>query len=420
MKKLLCALLAMITIMSLCACGKEENNDIGGNSLTETNTVLSEPTEEEQRAIRDYCAIVDVLNEYAETGKIRVFDKNGDKITNVQKALAYCYERLLELEGVEKWAGTEWASDETVNWNRQEVLDSIKVIEDVRLKEVRYNYDFVGNSNSGNVISIWEYNENGMVEYFYSEECYAIINFTTTPINYGAYSGNVLWDPAKMGTYTYDASNRVVQLDKIDENGHIKATGIPTYDEDGNLTNVHITYWDGRTEEVDYFYDDQNRVEKIVYIEDNDRSEDIYHRYFTYQYDENNNIIKHESWKEYDDIKFDGTVYHNIVSKIAVDYSYDNNGWLSSAVLTEEKINNDTQGAGVEKRGVVEAVIENHLEYTCDEKGNIETITIVWGDMIDTGEMDPSSAGEVMETPRNPKTVIEVTNGDYYVYKPAM
>ena len=170
MKKLLSLLLALVMMMSLCACGEtddydddedrdeiveedddkkddgkfpfwgdkddEDQGDTGDGDVEvppinlPEPSVPVEPTSEEWEEIYDYSQIVSTLNNYVEYQTIMYdpvdFGLEGDIVFDAEALSAY-YAMLQDLDAVDKWAGTEYANDETVNWNRQEVLDSFTV-----------------------------------------------------------------------------------------------------------------------------------------------------------------------------------------------------------------------------------------------------------------------------------------------------
>jgi len=64
MRKIITLILAIVSALSLCACGGEESNG-GGNKI-----VLREPTEEEYEMIDEYTAILSELDDYIEGGSI--------------------------------------------------------------------------------------------------------------------------------------------------------------------------------------------------------------------------------------------------------------------------------------------------------------------------------------------------------------
>ena len=114
MKRLITILMCLAMLLSLAACGQG-----GDNSNTkprpnkekpqvETLSPDAEPTDEEWYQIRKYNGIADALNHFEDEESFKYFDSENNVKYYGQEALAFCYEQLQLLSGLEKWNSTKW------------------------------------------------------------------------------------------------------------------------------------------------------------------------------------------------------------------------------------------------------------------------------------------------------------------------
>ena len=176
MKKLFCMILAIIMLMSLCACG-EKPSDHGPNdsSVNETGTnqkpqdeiqettVPAVPTEEEKEVLETYVRTVDSLNREAAKLKEEPYS-SLDVIQEKRTELL-----ALDLDTVSKWAGTEWAQwayDESgepdyfsfpAEFDCEAVLSRFTKVENVKLSRNKTAIDSLGNASGPEEDAVWDY-----------------------------------------------------------------------------------------------------------------------------------------------------------------------------------------------------------------------------------------------------------------------
>ena len=230
MKKLIAIVLSFLMALSMAACGRDANpveedpkpqemvvfQEEPKSEPVQEEPIQEEPTEEELDALRQYSLVMEELQEFVDSGEVWVsyekFGEEGDTDTAIgQKGLDLLYNKLTELEAVDKWVGTQW-TQEDINWDRQAVLDSFVVIEDVTLRETKTYVDFIGNETDDVWKNEWDYDTNGAVSgstdygaYMDRDDFWFYDTFTQQP-----FSGVI--NPWFARHYTYDANG---MLEKV-------------------------------------------------------------------------------------------------------------------------------------------------------------------------------------------------------------
>ena len=185
MNKLFAIILLIALALSATACTENDEPDRNGSFRPKVESVLpkGEPTEEELAQLREYANSVTILNHWVngEIENIYYYDEetgekcrgNADiKTDYASEVLKYHYNMIQNCEAVDKWAGTQWASDPSINWDRQAVLDSFTILEDVALYELVTILDHVDNVNYEFVANRYYYNEQALL---------ATVKYTDTP-----------------------------------------------------------------------------------------------------------------------------------------------------------------------------------------------------------------------------------------------
>lgn len=301
MKKTLAILLCLVMLLASVACSKapnepsnEPNNETNtqGNSTANTGNATAVPTEEEKTQIEKYQTAVRALNGYVKEG-VLVNYKLGEEYLDKTESLGYYYKDILAAECVEKWVGTEYASDDTINWNRQEVLDNFVVIEDVLLKIKVQFEDNLGNTEpheahyvygvDGNLREIrrtdggaypffgWSiehqeanfrvvnyiYEGNRLVKMQCSQDGNQIVKTITPTYNEDGLKVKDLIQKTKTQaeyTYTYDSNGRLITVTK--DSMTIKLS----YDEKGYLTEYLRIYGTNTDLRIQYTYNDDHSM----------------------------------------------------------------------------------------------------------------------------------------------------------------
>ena len=400
MKKLLAIVLALTMALSAAACANNAAPEESRDSHSKGESILpkGEPTEEELAQLQAYAESLAILNQWV-SGEIENIyyynEETGEKErcnNYASEVLKYHYERIQSCEAVDKWAGTEWTSDPGVNWDRQAVLDSFTVLEDVALYEAVTILDHVGNVKEDFVANRCYYNDLAQL----SE-----VKHIATP---NAMRGHAPFEmqvfcPAQsfFGHYVlalaYDENDRMIGMQVKSNEGSVINDITAEY---GNhitvatLTGVDRT---GETKTAAYTYDNQYRVTQIRATScDRVKCEWVY----SYTYDEMGNVTTSELVYTEDN----GTlVSSDVVTQV---YSYNADGELESCQRTEDSYTNGKRL--YETKDV--------YTYECDEEGRPVKATVVPGDLteVETGKAAYWGKAEYA------KAEHVMVYGDYYSY----
>ena len=385
MKKIIMLFLTVAIATSLCACGSKSGSGTG-NKL-----VLGEPSQEELDMINEYTSILYELDSYAESGEI-VFTEY-DEETEIETqwkgnlALGRYYTQLKELGDIDKWIGTEYC-DETRT--RQEVLDSFKVVKDVKLYKREYTYNRINElvyKPDDIIWCDWHYDENGTI--VCETEGYlrnAFEDLLTNVMEAKAVARRMVCDDnGDVTKIEYFALSAKYYKDVAIKNGKqsVDWVSVPTFDYDGNLISESVTTSSSDINIV-YTYDDDGRMTKMEvhykYLQQ-DSNHDEKTITFTYVYDKQGNLMQETG--SY--VNEGGSSVDKNYSK---EYSYGQNGHVESCIYSYHN-NNSTYGD-----------FERNITYTTDEKGRIIEEQYVNGDDLNVH-----------------KTTY--TYGDYYIYEPS-
>lgn len=431
MKKLFAILLCIAMMLSMVACGgNQDNNETPnndqGNAGVSNEKPTGEPTEEEQRAIGNYVAALEALDKFAETGSWANLSFNcqdfgvayeGDNyIIEGAAAAEKYYELISNLGAMDKWVGTEYAVGETVNWDRQSVLDSFVIYENVKLSENYTYYDPVGNTDNGAIE--WRYNTNGELSQVRWDskigERYPF-SFVFDPIEI---------DPLHLMMEEYDhraepvfgADGKATEV-KIIGGGETMFLAKLTYGSNGKVSVATVTSADGGNGTLTYAYDNQNRLTEVKFQGDEYMPGNVYYlntywdgygEYhfeavygfsYTYTYNADGTVAT----KEYA-VYENGQKNHNVITQ----YSYDANGNLTSAICNKEY--NMVLGGGFLWDHMVST---DTYTFTCDTNGVPVAVTISCGDFLIKADNSVARKAEAS------KIDVECVYGNLYVYTPA-
>ncbi len=441
MKKLFAILLCIAMMLSMVACGgneddkkdhdnkKEHNhnenidNDFGNvNAPNENEQFNGDPSEEESWEIGYYVSAMEALNQLAESGDLdslwfayaRYGMEPKDGVTDVwgSDAAKEYYNLIKSLDAVDKWGGTAATEGTTgINWNRQEVLDSFLVVENVKLGEKYTVYDPVGNIT--NLEMNWSYQADGTLTGIRWDpdigERYQHA-FVFNPIEVDPLH-LMMWEDESGATLVYDDSGKLTEV-KI--NGYeTKFLGKLTYGINGKVSTATVTDADGDNGTLTYSYNDQNQLVEVSFSS-NGLTGNVY---YTNDYWEGYGT---RSWYGSDSFTYtytynaDGTVatktysgysqwYSGLVHSVVTEYSYDTAGNLSGAVC-ERKYNLQSDQSDVRP-----CTIKDTYTFVCDAQGNPVSVTINCGDAL---------YESYTENSESPKIEIECVYGDLYSYNP--
>lgn len=419
MKKLICMLLALIMVMSLCACGTNNNgqtsgsvNATGDNGTTQKPkdeiqepTEPAEPTSEEKAVLSNYVNTVAWLNGAAAKLKAAPFSDPDD----IQRFRTDLLE--LDLDTVRQWAQTEWAEKAyeqcynpedfsfPADFDCDAVLARFVKVEDVKLSYTKTATDSLGNVSGPKEDAAWHYFANGNVRHVDSEfnACRFAIESegTLDPVyNYVNYTEN-LWEYdadgrlTKISYYqTYQGSSKVgvVRLFANDAEGKLATQTAKTnsgervynygYDAQGHLAKVETVFQDGMytcTYEVLYTYDAKGDLTK-----------------------EEMTVYRADKQKTFISVRY------------TMEYVYDASGKLVSGVYTEQN-----WGYNIGQGNFLEIQRVDQYTFELDAQGRVVKEIVAPGDYM------WAQRNEVQLPAQYAQIVYETVYGDYYVYTPA-
>ena len=392
------AMMAIVDLRQQAQGGNENNGNNGGGEDTQPP---SEPTQEEQDMLWEYYRILCSLNNYLENGYISTYDQETDTSYSGSGALEYYYNRLLGMEAIDKWVGTEYVSpdrfSEEINWDRKAVLEGFVILKDMKLSENWSKTDNMGNVSTDNHTP-WTYDETGVL-IRQGSEYYLYVD----RITYSNYNSEFQLE--------YDDSGRLIQK-KYGSGDTVNALETFTYDAAGCLTNIHIRDNYG---EYDYACtcDDAGRLIQIAW------SEGSYDYTITDTYDDAGHLVKEEKtrYSYYDFSEKDGK---SISETWTFEYVYDGNK-LTTGTYTDRDWARDTEWNGsktviTDNYPYLEQ--QNRYDYTCDDAGRVISCSVTPGNKVCVHSCYGYEVGDIDGTPSYTNVTIETVYGDYYIYSP--
>ena len=421
MKKLLSLLLALVMMMNLCACGEidtsddndkkgnggllqEKDDEEGGEKLPgeETDipeeTLPAEPTDEEKHLLYCYMSIVTDLDNYVTSGRITYERDVYDGVRGMlegEAALSACYKLLQSMDAVDKWAGTEYA-DADINWDRQAVLDSFTVLEDVKLRYVRVDEDNLGNKGGEQILCEWKYYEDGQIKQITEEENLVRVHMGTNQNGYVDYAS---------GEREYDDQGRLVKITRYDRGNVVEICEF-TYDEQGKLIKQLVRQNTSQWEIDDFTYDEEGRLVRFTLPFGGD--DGFLEMVYTYNED---GTLAAERKDDYAVTK-DGEKI--LLYRYLMEYGYDTTGKVISGAYTQNEYHTCAPGASDTylRRTQTDTYVYNY-----DAEGRLVTEVATIGDKI---EFDVDGESIATQPSNFATSTYETVYGDYCLdYNPA-
>lgn len=315
MKKLVVVVLAIIIALSLCACGKKDADTNGG-------LLSSQPRRKDKKDIETYVTILNTLEGYLEDGEITIYDPELKEDVKGSQALEYCYQTIQGLKRIDKWIGTEYLPDTRT---RKEILDSFVVIRDVKLHDKAVLLDDSGKVKCEYGSGSYTYNANGQLVKGY-------MSILDQYFLDGTYDISLGFALRKYFSYNLEYTCSYGQTGDIGvaEN---KANRITLYYVDERVTSVDCLDAEFSKNTVySMSYDKQDRLYKaegIIYEKGIEKTVDTYN----FIYDDNNILIREEYVRAF----YEGDKTPLTIEGWNIDYKYDSNGKLSSAILSYDR-----------------------------------------------------------------------------------
>ena len=375
MKKIVSLLLVLVSLLSLTACGGNsaptdttttpDNSTtapvVSDNENNATETTPSAPTEAEKELLEEYARIATWVSGVCIPMN---WAEEYQKLISMDKSVIY------------RWRDTEYApavyANDPVNWDIDEVLSKFICFENVQLNYVYTRSDRLGNTETTTTKEIG-YEESGLIAMRAGYE-----PFDTD----GYYNSGYR-------IYTKDDTGRIMEVRYTSHpqygNVTVEELLTLTYDDNGNKIKETVSNKYGVSEEIDFFYDSNNRLIQIV--------EDEGDRIRNFAYDDEGRLVQSEYL-----FYINGCLYTRTTDQ----YTYDEKGHLKS----------NTNNFYGYSDGEVERRSTDVYTYTCDENGNVVKVEIVNGDLY---YCSGYKEGEVQK-PIYVQESYEIIYGDYYLY----
>lgn len=355
----------------------------------------AEPAEEEKKLLDKYYHIYNFLMWDQSSGMIYVLEDDNGSYVSGQEALKYCYETLLDMSVIDKWANSDYVKiySGIESLDRQALLRNFTVVENVPISIQCTTKDNLENVNTQTVTE-WKYSADGVVSEIEGEN-------KAKPICHAEYSH--VW-------LEYDAQGRLVKKTAGWSKNNITAIITYTYDDAGNIIREQEKT---NTGEMEYTYTYENgRLSRIKRTD-----EDGDYRYtLEYTYDASGSLVKEEKIHEvYVEYAEDWAT----TSMQIMEYTY-TDGLLSAGTYTEQDWTWGTHMADW-KTQVYEYMASERIDkytYTLDDQGRVLTAALIPGDTV-KGAEGYEIQGEVIETPDYESKTYLYFYGNYYFYSPA-
>ena len=407
MKRFFTLLLCMAMLLSMAACGSSTKSSGQSEPIREDDGIPApmpgqQPGEEEIEQINSYRTAVELLMEYADNidnlwVSSSMFSMQWEYPENMNggAALGVLQNIILNASAVDRWAGTEWANDTHINWNRMEVLDSLVVVDDgLILSESSCYVDHLGNERIGNTF-FWSYDESGMISshqgsYVSRDEPWA----------YRSLTERIASNPCcvTVGTpfYVYDENHRLTKIEyRYSKDDEINAVRNFLYEGD-ILVAEQIIDASGEEDSVTYNYNELGQVSQIVALQGLTTQRIRYT--YSYEYGNQDQVLMEKILIEQEDYAEDDFKFYEEITTV---YTYDQAGRLVSATCTD-------------KGGYYspDAETQNTWDIACDDWDRPVRIEITYGETLN------AKTGEVLSKPGDASQIVEFTYGTYVIYDP--
>ena len=348
MKQLLTILLALGLIFSFSACASELPEEPETQPTTETTLATAPPVADTQPPVPTEEELA-LMEEFHQLYTFIISDSTDytledGTVLSYLDATNYVYQRLLAMESLDRWFGTEFLETEET---RLEILDRTTYVEDTLLYYLRTEAwtgdDCYATSLDPDFHTAWDYNQDGTIRQIR---------------NLGFVVQLQHWYPLGNQVVRYDESNRVAGYDYYNEASECCATADFLYDDQGRITVQRVagdygnfdflfTYnddhqlvqisWQTGTNDaftqglVEYTYDEAGRCITERYDFPGEQRE-IYT--LTNSYDENGLKIASEELIEY----YEGThnnMYLVFTGPRQLAFTYDTQGRIATETMTD-------------------------------------------------------------------------------------
>lgn len=419
MKKLLCMILALIMVLSLCACGQEkpnnENNHTNQNGENNTGasqetTLPAAPTEEEQKMLQEYVKTVGQLNEASSRGSYAEYQE--------------LYPKLLEMEGVEKWAGSEhatWAYNAARNgnscvesfnvekdWDRQAVLARFAIVKNTYLGHTVTVEDHLGNTKpteyantrnywpDGNVRELKVYQDTNS---FLKDSIYGWKKVTESDINSSLFE--VFRAFYMEGEREYDEEGHVIKITEKSGDA-VSVLYEVSYNADGTMNKIVKKT---NKEQIEYSFSYENggkfvTVTSTVDVNSNTSNKTV----VEYTYNDAGQLVKEE-------MKIYVRGYKKTWEQAELDelgimeYAYDADGKLATGTYTyQDNVGNKPY-----------ITVKNQYTFQTNAEGRVTQVVEIPGDRETW-----NNSGTLTGTQKadNAKITYDLHYGDFYIYTP--
>ena len=426
MKKLLAVLLCIVMMLSLVACGGDEDRDetpdnVGNNAQigdnnnenteesTEETTLPAEPTQEEREQLEEYVVTVGKLNEASSRGNYVDYQE--------------LYPKLLELESVDAWVGTDYATwaynaaeddwscvdyfDVEKDWGRQAVLARFDIVKDAYLGHTVTTEDNLGNTNATEHAYTRSYWSDGNVRDW--KQYRSTNNFVKDLTNSWeeiAQSdiNSTCFDVFRvfkiLGDREYDEAGRVVKI--TDESaGTINALYEVIYNADGTINKI-VKKTNKDQEEYGFNYENNGKFVTVTFTKEGNLGS--YKFVIEYTYNDADKLIKEEM--KHLSIGYKETWDQAELTEFGVmEYVYDADGKLATGTYTYQDNLGDNPYSRVTNQYAFETDAEGRVTKVVETLGDKETWNTL-GEYIGTTKAD------------NAKITYDLHYGDFYIYTP--
>lgn len=296
MKKLTALLLAMIIALSLSACSSEnpyekyedifelldkgkydkaialiekmKNPDDSGNENTQGSNEssggsnndtsgssgsanLQEPDEETKALLELYNAIAGCLDEYDPGTTLCLYTSEAGHTMYGQEALQYCYEKLQQMECLDKWLEQGYGN-KNVTSDRLALLGRFARLPDMLLSATATTEDQKGSIDMKSA-TYWHYNADGRLILYSPSSCGGAYGELYDRYGYDGYDYEI----------SYNEQNRISSIQiKHPTSGAVHCLITPSYDANGRKTSEEIRTKSG-TVTYTYSYDAKGRLIRI-------------------------------------------------------------------------------------------------------------------------------------------------------------
>ena len=409
MKKILCLVLALALCVSMCACGGVDeryaeliacldNHDYEGamnqvmimrQEAIDNGDIITDPQDEDYDLVNAYYHIASSLKDYSPDEYFGIWADDLEDSLEDNAALAYCYEKLQTLEGVDQWLGHSafsFLEENGIALDRQSLLDRFSMVENKLLTATSKTTDNMGNEDE-NEYGSWFYDENGTLTKEYISWNASVDRWEDLISISGYYR------------YTCNDAGVITEIKVTDQsNTSVNAVIVPAYDAAGNMISETITDNNG-TKTLTYTYDDAGNRIQMNYADD-------WNDYIVYySYDDQGNLIQKDVCRN-SSMTWNGETIQYVSHRTTTDYTYVA-GNKASAVVTNASYSWTISSNDFSTQETSRTV--DNVSYDYDAEGRLTQETWQYG----TTQYEDGDT----EAPQYATCIIEYTYGDFYIFQ---